>query len=135
MVNSLVILSVAGRERYEWVVELLSILTLCQSLPKTVHRTSSKWVFEIVFDSSSVGPFGLSQTHPPQMPGYEAPCSLRFEVHGLDGDLNNFAFSQVMILFQQRICSDFSVIYVLSVTVVCSVQIDESHADGRMFNN
>jgi hypothetical protein len=49
-VKCLVILSVAVRERYEWVVELLSILTLCQSLPKTVHRTSSNWVFEIVFD-------------------------------------------------------------------------------------
>ncbi len=32
---------------------------------------------------SSVGAFGLSQTHPPQMPGYEAPCSLCFEVHSL----------------------------------------------------
>ncbi len=50
IVKCLVILSVAVRERYEWVVELLSILTLCQSLPKTVHRTSSNWVFEIVFD-------------------------------------------------------------------------------------
>ncbi len=48
--NSLAILSVAVRERYEWVVESLSILTLCQSLPKTVHGTSSKWVFEMVFD-------------------------------------------------------------------------------------
>ncbi len=49
-----------------------------------------------------MGPFGLSQTHPPQMPGYEAPCSLRFEVHGLDGDLNNFAFSQVMIYLNRE---------------------------------
>ncbi len=64
------------RERYEWVVELLL------------------W--------SSVGLFGLSQTHPPQMPGYEAPCSLHFEVHGLDGDLNNFAFSQVMIYLNRE---------------------------------
>jgi hypothetical protein len=67
------------------------------------------------------------------MPGYEAPCSLRFEVHGLDGDLNNFAFSQVMI-YLNRESALTSQYYVLSATVVCSVQIDKSHADGRMFD-
>ncbi len=36
------------------------------------------------------------------MPGYEAPCSLCFEVHGVDGDLNNFAFSQVMIYLNRE---------------------------------